>query len=98
MPGDPDPLYVCARAALLDATEALTTHLDAIVLVGAQAIYLHSGDAALAVAEYTTDADFAIGPADLADSPLLGDLLTSYGFTARELPAAGSAPKASTST
>lgn len=86
MPGDPDPLYVRARAALLDATEALTAHLDAIVLVGAQAIYLHSGDAALAVAEYTTDADFAIGPADLANSPLLADLLTSRGFTAREHP------------
>lgn len=93
MPGDPDPLYVCARAALLDATEALTTHLDAIVLVGAQAIYLHSGDAALAVAEYTTDADFAIGPADLADSPLLGDLLTSYGFTAREHPGGWLSPE-----
>ena len=40
MPGDPDPLYVRARSALLDATDALAVHLDAIVLVGAQAIYL----------------------------------------------------------
>ncbi len=86
MPGDPDPLYVRARAALLDATDALATHLDAIVLVGAQAIYLHAGDADPAVAEYTTDADFTIGPADLADSPLLADLLTSGGFTTREHP------------
>lgn len=86
MPGEPDPLYVRARAALLDAVEALETHLDAVVLVGAQAIYLHTGDADLAVAEYTTDADFSISPIDLADEPLLGDLLAGRGFTPREDP------------
>ena len=86
MPGEPDPLYVRARAALLDATDALAEQIDALVLVGAQAIYLHTGDADLAVAEYTTDADFTIGPADLADSPLLADLLTERGFTTREHP------------
>lgn len=86
MPGVLDPLYVRARAALLDAVEALGTHLDAIVLVGAQAIYLHTGDADLAVAEYTTDADFTISPGELADAPLLGDLLDAAGFTAREHP------------
>jgi hypothetical protein len=42
---------------LLDALVALEPHIDALVLVGAQAIYLHTGDADLAVAEYTTDAD-----------------------------------------
>ncbi len=62
MPGEPDPLYVRARAALLDALHALEPHLDAVVLVGAQAIYIHTGDADLAVAEYTTDADFSILP------------------------------------
>ena len=60
MPGKPDPLYVRARGALLDAGKALDAHRDAIVLVGAQAIYLHTGDADLAVAEYTTDADFTV--------------------------------------
>ncbi|MCP5025001.1 MAG: hypothetical protein GY929_01840 [Actinomycetia bacterium] len=67
MPGEPDPLHVRARAALLDATDALAEQLDALVLVGAQAIYLHTGDADLAVAECTTDADFTIGPAQLDD-------------------------------
>ena len=86
MPGEPDPLYVRARAALLDATDAMAEQIDALVLVGAQAIYLHTGDADLAVAEYTTDADFTIGPADLADSPLLAELLTARGFTTREHP------------
>lgn len=38
MSGEPDPLYVRARAALLDTLDALEPHLDALVLVGAQAI------------------------------------------------------------
>lgn len=78
MPGDPDPDYVRARRALLDATDAIAVHLDSVVLVGAQAVYLHAGEADLfdAAAPYTTDADLAIGPTDLADSPLLEELLT----------------------
>lgn len=86
--GDPDPLYIRARRALLDATDALVAHRDSIVLVGAQAIYLHTGESDLleAGAPYTTDADFAIGPTDLLDSPLLGDLLRSHGFAMHEHP------------
>ena len=57
-----DELYVLARRVLLDALEALGAHSDATILVGAQAIYLHTGDAELAVAEYTTDADLALDP------------------------------------
>lgn len=85
MPGVPDTLYVRARAALLDAAEALAVHRDALVLVGAQAVYLHTGDTVLAVAEYTTDADFTVAPTDLADAPLLADLVAG-GFTPREHP------------
>jgi hypothetical protein len=98
MSGDPDPLYVRARTALLDALVALEPHLDAVVLVGAQAIYLHAGEADLNVAEYTTDADFSISPGQLADSPLLGDLLTAAGFTRREHPGGWLSPTGSTST
>lgn len=87
-----DPLYVRARAALLDAAQALGTHLDAVVLVGAQAIYLHAGDAELAVAEYTTDADFAISPVELAGAPRLDMLLQGAGFTARQDPGAWLSP------
>lgn len=81
MPGAPDPLYVRARKALFDAAEALAAHLDAIVLVGAQAIYVHTGDADVAdpaygfAAEYTTDADLSIDPRDLRGSPLVSDLV-----------------------
>ena len=42
MSGVPDPLYVLARKALLDAVDALAAHLDAVVLVGAQAVYVHA--------------------------------------------------------
>ena len=86
MPGDFDDMYVRARSALLDATDALAPQLDSIVLVGAQAIYLHTGAADLAIAEFTTDADFSVEPGTLSDSPLLGSLLTERGFTPREHP------------
>lgn len=88
MPGEPDPLYIRARSALLDAADALAEHRNAFVLVGAQAVYLHTGEADLhdAADPYTTDADLAISPADLAASPPLGDLMTQRGFTPREHP------------
>ena len=88
MSGEPDPLYVRARRVLLDAADALEAHLDAVVLVGAQAVYLHAGEADLldAGAPYTTDADLAISPSGLAESPLVGDLMTWAGFTLREHP------------
>ena len=35
--GDPEPLYVAARRVLFDALEAIEPHLNALVLVGAQA-------------------------------------------------------------
>ena len=42
--GDAD-LLVAARSALLDALKALVEQRDALILIGAQAIYLHTGDA-----------------------------------------------------
>lgn len=60
-----DPLYVAARSVLLDALEALQSDLTALILVGAQAVYLRTGPTALPVAPYTTDADVAIEPAAL---------------------------------
>ena len=56
------------------------------MLVGAQAIYLHTGAADLTIAEFTTDADFSVDPGTLRDSPLLGELLSERGFTPREHP------------
>lgn len=80
MPGDPDPLYVAARCVLLDALEAIEPHLAAVVLVGAQAVYLHTGEADLAVAPYTTDGDLVLDPTRLGPEPLLEAALEHAGF------------------
>jgi hypothetical protein len=80
MSGETDPLYVAARCALLDAFEAVEEHADALVLVGAQAIYLHTGEGDLAIAPFTTDGDIAIDPSKLGPTPLLGDALAASGF------------------
>lgn len=80
MSGERSPEYRVARRALLDALEALGRQREAVVLVGAQAIYVHTGDAKLAVAEYTTDADVALDPSKLARDPELAAVMRAAGF------------------
>lgn len=75
MPGAPDPVYVNAREVLLDALEALGAHRASLILVGPQATYFHTGEADIAVAPFTTDADVVIDPTSLADQPVLGEAL-----------------------
>lgn len=77
-------LYVRARRALLDAVEALQEHLDALVLVGAQAIYLHTGVADVAIATYTKDSDVVVDPSVLGPEPLLEEAMRSAGFELRQ--------------
>lgn len=73
--------YVVARRVLLDALTALEGHLDNLILVGAQAVYHHTGDADLNVPLLTTDADLAVNTHDLADVPEIGSVLRAAGFT-----------------
>ena len=75
-----DPEYVAARRVLLDALGALEAHRRAVVLVGAQAIYLRVGAGDMAVAPYTTDGDLAVDPGQLVDEPILADALSAAGF------------------
>lgn len=75
-----DELYVMARRVLLDALDALGHHRDAVVLVGAQAVYLRVGDADLAVTPYTTDGDLVINPYVLTEIPPLEQALMGAGF------------------
>jgi hypothetical protein len=75
-----DELYVVARRVLLDALDALGVHRTAVVLVGAQAVYLRVGEADVAVAPYTTDGDLAIDPALLGEVPPLEQALKEAGF------------------
>ncbi len=69
MPGETELIYTLARRTLLDALEALGDHRRSVVVVGAQAIYLHTGEGDLAVSLYTSDADLAVDPRDLAPDP-----------------------------
>lgn len=73
--------YVIARRVLLDALAALSGHLDNLILVGAQAVYHHTGDASLNVPLLTTDADIAIDTRGLAEAPEIGSVLRAAGFT-----------------
>ena len=72
--------YVEARRVLLDALVALQPHIDAVVLIGAQAVYLRTEGRLPTYQPFTTDADLVIDPDQLADSPLLGDAMTAAGF------------------
>ena len=71
--------YVIARKVLLDVLETLEPHLNAFVLVGAQAVYVHA-PAGVAQPPYTTDSDLAIDPELLATTPDIGAALEASGF------------------
>lgn len=75
------PIAVAARRVLLDALEALDRQQEAMVLVGAQAIYLYTGDADVAVATTTKDSDIVLIPARLRPEPTLDAALIAAGFT-----------------
>lgn len=78
----PQPgLYAASRRVLLDALEALEDHLDSLILVGAQAVYLRASESnAIADPPYTTDGDLSIDPRSLADQPLLAERLDAADF------------------
>jgi hypothetical protein len=80
MEASPDPEYVAARRVLLDALDALSEHRGAVIVAGAQAIYLRAGAGVLPIADLTTDADLALDPALLPPSPDLEAMLKAGGF------------------
>ena len=80
MSGDPDPAYIRARRVLLDALTALEPHLDSVILVGAQAVYMHAGEADMAIAPFTTDADLALDAESLLAEPLIEAAMEAAGF------------------
>lgn len=77
--GDAD-LLVAARGVLLDALEALQAHRRSVIVIGAQAIYLHTRAVAVGLAEATKDSDLALDTRSLLDEPLLERAMTSAGF------------------
>jgi hypothetical protein len=83
--GEVDPRYVEARRILLDALTALAPHGAAVIVAGAQAVYLQTGEADMAVAPYTTDADLALDPTLLGDAPELEAAMSGAGFRLSEI-------------
>lgn len=77
--GDSD-LRVRTRAALLDALDALEAQLDALVVVGAQALFLHTGDVDVAVPTETKDADIGVDGDRLRDDPRIEQAIEAAGF------------------
>ena len=72
--------YLEARRVLLDVLGALNEQLDAVVLVGAQAVYLRTANRLPAYQPFTTDADIVLDPSLLTDQPGLGDVMRNAGF------------------
>jgi hypothetical protein len=75
------PEYVSARRVLLDALTALAPHGRAIIVAGAQAVYLRTGTSDIAIAPYTTDGDIALDPSLLRAEPEIERTMREAGFT-----------------
>jgi hypothetical protein len=75
-----DPVTIAARRTLLDVLDLLGPHRRSVVLVGAQAIYVHIGESDLPVALYTKDVDLAIDPDGLGEEPNIAFQLENSGF------------------
>lgn len=84
-PGDDvGRVMVAAQSALIDAVLALQDQKDALIVIGAQAVYLHTGRIDVALAETTKDSDVALDPGKLVDDPRIEAAMKGAGF----LPAA----------
>jgi hypothetical protein len=78
--GNDDDLLVKSRAALLDALSALDMQRDAVIVVGAQAIYLRTASAPVALAEATKDSDLALDPRALDTDRRIDEAMRRAGF------------------
>ncbi len=74
-----DPNYVAARTVLLNALDALVDHRKALILVGAQAVYLRT-EPLDGYQDFTTDGDLALDPGLLGDRPGLEEVMRNAGF------------------
>lgn len=83
---DLDDRYIAARRILLDALVALAPHGKAVIVVGAQAVYLRTGLNDIAIAPFTTDGDLALDPTVLGDEPELEASMKGAGFKLMEEP------------
>ena len=85
--------YVVARKVLLDCLELLSAQSKALVLVGAQAIYLQTPVLDVGLPASTTDGDIAIDPDLLFENPDLAEILESAGFRPHTSPGTWFSPE-----
>jgi hypothetical protein len=77
--------YVRARRTLIATLRHLDIYRkDAIVVVGAQAVYLRTQTATLPFAPFTLDSDLAIDPRVLEREPPIRHTLARLGYTRRD--------------
>ena len=83
-----DQRIIGAREGLLDAVDALGPHGEAVILVGAQAIYVHTGEAGggFAVSPFTYDADIVLDPALLGSDPTIIEAMAGADFNLTDQP------------
>jgi hypothetical protein len=84
VPGASNDLLIRSRSVLLDALAALGAHRDAVVVIGAQAVYLRAGKVDVALAEATKDSDVALDPRRLVDDPRVEEAMRAAGFLPAE--------------
>lgn len=83
MPGasdSPDALIVRTREALLSALDALAAQREAVIVIGAQAVYLRTPRLDVALAETTKDSDLLIDPTELSDDPRVEEAMLAAGM------------------
>lgn len=78
--------YIEARRVLLDALDTLRPHLDAVVLIGAQAVYLRTIGRLPTYQPFTTDADLVLDPSRILAIPSLGKSMSNAGFILTDEP------------
>jgi len=85
--------YVVARRVLLNCLDLLAAQSEALVLVGAQAIYLQTPVLDVGLPASTTDGDIAIDPDLLFENPDLAEVLESAGFCPHTSPGTWFSPE-----
>ncbi|MEV0342126.1 GSU2403 family nucleotidyltransferase fold protein [Nocardia sp. NPDC050713] len=73
-------LLVRTRTVLLDALEALVEHRSSVIVIGAQAVYLHTGGVQVAIAEATKDSDVALDTRSLGPDPTIDAAMQKANF------------------
>lgn len=71
---------------LLDALHALRPHLDAVVLLGAHAVYLLTAGRIQGYQPFTTDADVVLDPTHLGPISAIRDVMETAGFVLTDEP------------